>query len=246
MHLPIEWLPVEGRAEQLILLLHGNGAAATQMEPLAQVLRAEFPQAALLAPDAPEPFASPEGAAAAAPDATTARGARQWFAQAGLTEHDRGERTAQALAALLPWVRGEQRRLGVGPAATALAGFGEGATLALEAALAADGLAGRVLAFGGRFVDLPREHAPEHTTLHFFHGAADRVVPVAHTQMALEALQILRGDATMDIAQGVGHELHPALLQRALFRLRNHIPARTWAAALGSVPAPRGARERDD
>lgn len=232
MDLPIEWLPAEGRAEQLILLLHGSGAGGAQMAPLAQVLRAEFPQAALVAPDAPAPHVAPPDAPAAAV------GARQWFDARGLTEDNRAERTADAVARLLPWVRGEQRRLGVGPAATALAGFGEGATLALELALAADGLAGRVLAFGGRFVELP-QHAPEQTTLHFFHGGADAVVPVAHTQMALEALQILRGDATMDIAQGIGHELHPALLQRAIFRLRNHIPARTWAAALGSVPVPR-------
>ena len=44
-------------------------------------------------------------------------------------------------------------------------------------------------------------------------------------------------DATVDIAQGVGHEVHPALIERALFRLRNHIPLRTWQAALGAAAA---------
>ena len=45
------------------------------------------------------------------------------------------------------------------------------------------------------------------------------------------------GDATLDIAQGVGHELHPALVDSALFRLTSHIPHRTWRAALGQVPS---------
>ena len=67
------------------------------------------------------------------------------------------------------------------------------------------------------------------------------MVAAQHTRDALQALAALNGDATMDIADGVGHELHPVLVQRALFRLRNHIPARTWAAALaaaaGSAPA---------
>jgi phospholipase/carboxylesterase len=70
------------------------------------------------------------------------------------------------------------------------------------------------------------------------------VIPAAHARAALEALGALQGDATLDIAEGTGHAIHPALVQRALFRLRNHIPARTWAAALGAVPRP--AQDNDD
>jgi phospholipase/carboxylesterase len=45
------------------------------------------------------------------------------------------------------------------------------------------------------------------------------------------------GDVTLDIAEEVGHELHPALIEQALHRLTHHIPLRTWQAALGSAPA---------
>jgi phospholipase/carboxylesterase len=230
MQLPIEWLPAEGAPEQLILLLHGVGADGASMAPLAQALRAEFPQAALLAPDAPHPFD------AGGPG-------RQWFSVAGITEANRAERVAAALPPLVAWVRQAQDRLRVGPAATAIAGFSQGAILALETALREDGLAGRVLAFGGRFA-APPEAAPRHTTVHLFHGGADPVIPAAHARAALEALAALQGDATLDIAEGTGHAIHPALVQRALFRLRNHIPARTWAAALGAVP--RTAPDHDD
>lgn len=230
MDLPIEWLPADGsRPEQLMLLLHGVGADGTNLAPLAQVLRAEYPQAAILAPDAPHPFdQAPRG--------------RQWFSVQGITEDNRADRVAAALGPLLRWVRAQQDRLGVPPMATALVGFSQGAILSLEAVLAADGIAGRVLSFSGRFVALPTA-APRYTTLHFFHGSADPVIHAAHTQTAIDAMQALRGDATMDIAQGVGHELHPALVERAIWRLRHHIPARTWAAALGAVP---GSAARDE
>jgi phospholipase/carboxylesterase len=225
MQIPIEWLPDSGAPEQLILLLHGVGSEGAAMAPLAQLLRAEFPQAAVLAPDAPHPF---DGGAAAG------RG-RQWFSVRGVTEANRAERVAAVLPALHDWIRQTQHRLRVGPAATAIVGFSQGAILALETALVADGLAGRVLAFSGRFAQPPGQ-APRHTTVHLFHGGADAVIPAAQSRIALETLGVLQGDATLDIAEGIGHEMHPALLQRALFRLRNHIPARTWAAALGAVP----------
>ncbi len=139
-------------------------------------------------------------------------------------------------AALVRWVRDTQQRLGAAPQATALVGFGTGATLALEAASAEEGLVGRVLAFGGGYAALPAQ-APAMTTLHFFHGSADTEHATAAVRRTLEHLGVLHGDATLDIADGVGHELHPALVDCALHRLTHHIPHRTWRAALGALPA---------
>jgi phospholipase/carboxylesterase len=217
--------PLAGRAEQLLILLPARQDAAASMLPLAQALRAAFAQAMVLAPPGLAPaFPDPEAAAAATPAACRALPA--------------------ALEQLRAWVVAAQQATGVGPAATAVAGFGEGALAALELAVAFDGLAGRVLAFGGRFAALPVQ-APEETTIHLFHGADDAVVPVAHARAAIERLGALGGDATIDIAGHTGHALAPVLVACALHRLRTHIPARTWAAALGAMPAAvRKARER--
>ena len=222
MHLPIEWLPAQGTPEQLIVLLHGAGADGMSMAPLAQALRSEFPSAALVAPDAPQAY---DGGA---------RG-HQWFSLTAIDDASRIARVHAVLPALRQWIRATQDRLRVPPVATAIAGFSQGAILGLETALADDGLAGRVLAFSGRFVQ-PPQAAPLHTTLHLFHGGQDRVIAALHSRAALDWMAAFRGDATLDIAEEVGHEMHPALIQRALFRLRNHIPARTWAQALGAVP----------
>lgn len=228
MHHTHEWLPAQGRPEQLLLLLHGWGGSGADMAPLALALRAAFPQAAVLAPDAPHAHTRADGS----PGADSAR---QWYAVAGLTPQNWPGRVDEALPALKAWVQAQQQRLGVGEAATALAGFSQGAVLALALVLQNDGIAGRVLAFGGCLTRVP-EAAPQQTTLHLFHGSDDEVIPAEGSRQALGHLAELQGDATLDIAQGVGHVLHPALIECALQRLQTHIPARTWRAALGAAP----------
>ena len=229
LDLPIEWLPREGAAEQLILLLHGWGEDGSAMAPLAQALRALFPQAALLAPTASQPWDRAGRACAHL---------RQWHSIEGLTDEDLAQRVDAALDTLIPWVRVQQQRLGVGEAATALAGFSQGATMALAMVARHDGIAGRVLAFSGRFATLPAL-ASASTTLHLLHGADDAIFPAQQARDAFEHLGALRGDATLDIADGVGHVLHPALIDRALHRLKSHIPLRTWQAALGATRSAR-------
>ena len=216
----LQWRPDQGLPAQLMILLHGYGASAAGMAPLAKTLQRQFPQAVLLAPEGFDP--------------ADGGGGRQWFSLAGITESNRPERVAAVLPRLADWVRAAQKASGVGPAATALVGFSQGAILSLALAQVHDGLAGRVLAFAGRYSQLP-EHAPQHTTLHFFHGGDDPVIPVAHARQALQRLGELHGDATLDIANGVGHSITQALVDCALHRLTSHIPHRTWAAALGAV-----------
>lgn len=226
MDLPIEWLPEDGGApEQLLLLLHGWCDDGRAMAPLAQALRRQFPRAAILAPDAP----------LRGDRADRREHARQWYSIAGLTPQVWPQRVAAALPGLLGWVQAQQQRLGVGPAATALGGFSQGAILSLALATRHDGIAGRVLAFSGCFT-APPPAAPRHTTLHLFHGADDKVIPADGSRQALRWIGELQGDATLDVAAGIGHELHPALIDCCLHRLTHHIPLRTWQAALGAAP----------
>lgn len=223
MELAIEHRPAHGPAEQLLLLWHGWAQDGAALAPLADALRREFPQAAVLVPQSPLPADAP-------------RRGRMWYSIQGLRDQPElwPQRVAAALGPLEPWVRAQQQRLGVAPAATCLGGFSQGALLALELAARRDGIAGRVLAFGGRFVEPPPQ-PPRQTTLHFFHGDADDVFTTDEVRRQFGQLGAQHGDATIDIAHGVGHELHPALIERALFRLRNHIPLRTWQAALGAA-----------
>ncbi len=223
MQVVIEHLPAHGRPEQLLVLLHGWAQRGQALAALAEALRQAFPQAAVLVPESATP-------------ADGGRRGRMWYSIEGLRDTPAAWplRVAAQLDRLEPWLREQQQRLGVSPAATCLGGFSQGAILSLELVARHDGIAGRVLAFGGRFVEPPAA-APRHTTLHFFHGQADPVFPADDLRQTFEQLGALQGDATVDIAQGVGHEVHPALIECALVRLRNHIPLRTWQAALGAA-----------
>ena len=214
----IELLPKEQPVKQLFIFLHGVGASAGDLVPLAQKFGSVFPNAAFLLPEGTFPF---DGGG----------NGRQWFSIRGVTEENRAARVAEAMPTLLNMVSREQARYNILQTDTALVGFSQGSIMALEFSKAHDGKVGRVLAFSGRYAKLP-DHAPELTTLHFLHGENDPVIPVTHAHAAYDRLMELNGDATLDTASSVGHEIHASLAERAINRLQTCIPQRSWNKAL--------------
>jgi phospholipase/carboxylesterase len=220
----IESVPAQGQVRQLFILLHGVGGEPQDMRALAAAVRQAFPQAAILAPAGFEPYDGPGSG-------------RQWFSTRGIDEDNRPARVARAMPPLVEYIRACQARFHLLQSDTALAGFSQGAIMALETTAAHDGLAGRVLAFSGRYASMP--HAPPlYTTIHLLHGAQDSVMPVTHARQAHARLEALHGDSTIDVATRVGHELHPALIERAVVRLQTCVPLRSWEAALGLNQGP--------
>ncbi len=217
----IELLPETAAIKQLFILLHGVGARASDLVPLANKLREIYPDAAFLLPEGTAPF---DGGGHG----------RQWFSISGVTEENRVTRVAAAISALHAIVRQAQDRFGILQSDTALVGFSQGAIMALEFSVVHDGHVGRVLAFSGRFAKLP-DKAPELTTLHLLHGEDDPVIPVNHAYAAYERIMDLNGDATLDVASSVGHEIHAALTDRAIYRMQTCIPLRSWKRALDSA-----------
>jgi phospholipase/carboxylesterase len=106
--------------------------------------------------------------------------------------------------------------------------------MALEAGLAQPDIAGRVLAFSGLYASTP-EKVPPASLLHFLHGSEDQHVPTEQVQATLVRLSELQGDATLDVASTVGHELHPALIEQAIVRLQTCVPLRSWEEAISSL-----------
>ncbi|MFI5445118.1 esterase [Polaromonas sp. UC242_47] len=211
----IDLLPV-GTPRQLFVLLHGGGGAAVDMLDLASVLGEAFAEAAIVIPEGFESI-------------HLGKTERQWFPVLGLNDENRPQHVAAAVPALAAFIREQQERFGILQSDTALAGFAEGATLALALSNLHDGLVGRVLAFCGRFAALP-DKVPTLTTLHLLHGRTDAVVPVQEVQQDYAHLMALKADATCDIASSIGHELHPALMDQAVKRLQTCVPLRFWRA----------------
>ena len=205
-------LPEHGPPKLLYLLLHGVGATAEHMAPLAQRLAHAYPQAAVLCLNGPDAFdAVIDGAAA-----------RQWFSIRRIDEANRPARVAAALPHLIATVRELQTRFGVAWQRTALAGFSQGAVMALEAVQAEPHLAGCVLAFAGRHASLPTRR-PVDVTVHLLHGMDDAVIPYQASVESAQRLVALGSDVTADVLPGIGHELHAALIDRAIEQLQTRL-----------------------
>lgn len=211
-------LPASGKVELLFLLFHGVGGEAANMAPLAQALRAQYPQAAVVSLTAPLPF-----------DAGTA--GFQWFSVVGVNDENRAARVEAALPDFIARVRQWGQHFELDWGRVALAGFSQGAIMSLAAVQAEPQLVGRVIAFAGRFVEEPG-HAPQDVCVHLLHGTQDAVIPYQPTVASAKALVQLGADVTADVLPGIGHELHPTLVERAMEQLRTFVPAKLWREAM--------------
>lgn len=140
----------------------------------------------------------------------------------------------QQLDELAAFVRKVQGHYGVSGEQTALAGFSQGARMALETSRRHADLAGRVLAFSGLYAANP-DSVPETTMIHFFHGADDRLLPLDEVETMMQHLGSIAADITVDVASQVGHELHQALIKQAIVRLQTCVPLRSWKEAYGEL-----------
>lgn len=140
-----------------------------------------------------------------------------------------------ALPGCLGSIRAWQAKMKVLPEATALIGQGEGATMALAAALTTmeDGhpVCGRVSVVGGRYAAVPEVVSPA-LVLHFLHGKADTTVHFGHTVRAAEQLVKQDADVVADIVPHEGSALSDEMTGWLLDRFRTRVPRHLWQAAM--------------
>lgn len=202
-------------ASQLFLLFHGVGESPLMMRAFGLRLARAFPDSLIVSVAAPQ---------------RCGRG-RQWFSAQDISDESRILRVGAAMPGFIDGVRRWQKDADVSIAATALVGFSQGAIMALEALKAEPDLAGRVIAVGGRFAELPTESF-RYATVHLVHGGADAVIPSAHALQAAERLMAIGSDVTADVLPQLGHTMDAALMEIAIERLRNHVPQWMWREAL--------------
>ncbi len=220
-----------GAARQLVLLFHGHGASEEDLRPLGERLAAEYPEALVASLRAPHPASS--------------GGGYQWFSIDGIDHARRVERVAAEMPLFMAAIRQWQHDAGLGPEATVLVGFSQGAIMVLEASTQAgdDVLAGRVVALAGRYAQLPVT-APDGTTLFLVHGKADAVTNYGFTVEAARHLAALGADVVADVLPWLGHGVDAEVLDLVARRLRTHLPKRHWEAAMRQAdPPPDGATQ---
>jgi phospholipase/carboxylesterase len=192
-------------ARHLFVFLHGCGATAQSMIPIAFKFQARFPSAALVVPSGFNPDA--QGGAA-----------QDWYPTRGLNPDNHRERVASVLPDVEDLVRREQTNFGVTASRTVLIGFSQGGTVALEA-VKTPGLAGAVVAFCSRFARLPARGARISSRIHLVHGEYDSVVSRVYAERAARVLAGLHVPVTLDIVEDLGHALSHRAISLGSLRL---------------------------
>lgn len=206
--------PDGGRADSLVVLLHGVGADGADLIGLAPELAPSVPGAAFLAPDAPRPF-----------DGGSAPG-REWFSLADRDPRTLARLVAEAAPGLDAWLDAQLAARDLPPSRLALIGFSQGAMLALHVGLRRRVPPAAVLAFSGAMATgatLAAEATRPYPPVLLVHGEADEVVPAWASRAAESALRAVGAPVESLFVPGLGHGVEgrglaaaAALLRRAL------------------------------
>jgi phospholipase/carboxylesterase len=199
------FFPSVSMTESLIILLHGVGQGPAAMAPLAGRIAAELPGARVAAIPAARPYDLGESGF-------------QWFSVDGITEENRPGRIREALPVFMETIRAVQRSHGAGPERTVLAGFSQGAIMAL-AGCGEAWMARHVLAIAGRFAPLP-ERWDARTAVSLVHGTMDGTVSAEHSRRACARLAGLGADVELELVPRAVHMLSSAILDASLNALR--------------------------
>ncbi len=190
---------LSGNTRQLIVILHGYGADGADLMPLAHEWQKLLPDAEFVAPDAPWPCDNnPLGC--------------QWF-PLNITPHgvvstpmERWQGAQGVAPALHDFIDSERERTGLKESQVALAGFSQGAMMALHAGLHRRETPAAVVSYSGmilgpQYLDGISARPP----VFMAHGSADDIVPFEALSMSQQALQKAGISVETWVEQGVGH-----------------------------------------
>lgn len=205
--------PASGQpARQLVVLLHGVGADGADLIGLTPLLAQALPDAAFVAPNAPEPCdMAPFG--------------YQWFS---LQDRQPAKILAgvQAATPLLDaFLDAELETLGLTDDRMALLGFSQGTMMALYTAPRRPRACAAVLGYSGALVgaDLLRGDIRSRPPVLLIHGDADTIVPVGASALAEQALTAAGVPAQSRVRPGLAHGIDPEGIALGAAFLKQHL-----------------------
>jgi phospholipase/carboxylesterase len=207
------WGPASGgKAHKLVVLLHGLGADGYDLIDLAPGWGQAVPEAAFVAPHAPEPCdIAPYG--------------KQWFSVGDRTPARMLAGARVAAGHLDTFLDEEAARLGIGPGDVAVMGFSQGAMMALFAGLRRAPPPAVLLAYAGRLLGaeaLPADIRARPPVL-LVHGEADEIVPAAASREAESALVAAGVPVETVFRPELGHGLDEAGMALGALALQRYL-----------------------
>ena len=181
----------KAEASHLIVLLHGYGADGDDLIGLAPHWQDFVPGAVFVAPHAPDRVpGAPSGF--------------QWFPISRIDPHEMQKGVAAAAPRIEQFLDAELAQLGLPPDRLILAGFSQGAMLALHLGLRRRVPPAAIIGFSGLLAGPPPEQGARPPVL-LTHGDGDTVIPVAAMFAAASALGRAGVPLQWHLARGMGH-----------------------------------------
>ena len=183
-----------GPAKQLVILLHGYAADGDDIISLGKQWQRMLPDAAFAAPSAPEFCSNPPMGF-------------EWFDTSSADPADHWHGVEASSPALTAFIEGELAAHGLDGTALALAGFSQGAIIALHVGLRRDPGPTAIVSFSGTLIgveQLKAEIAPRPEVM-LIHGERDDVIPVEALQYTQTALLREGVPVRTHVAEGIAH-----------------------------------------
>ena len=185
-----------GPAKQLVVLLHGFAADGGDIVGLGKQWQRMLPDAAFAAPTALEFCTQPPMG-------------HQWFDPSSPNPDDHWKGVEAAASIVDAFVDGELANLGLDDSALALAGFSQGAIMALHVGLRRNPGPVAIVSFSGTLigVDQLETDARARPAVLLCHGEEDQIIPVEAVQYTQTALMQVGVRTEAHVAEGMAHDI---------------------------------------
>jgi len=194
-----------GAPKQLMVLLHGYGADGRDLIGLGGEWRDGYPDMLFVSPNAPWQF--------------------EWFALSDRPVEDfRREGADMARPVIVNFLIDLWAQTGLTARDTVLAGFSQGAMMALHTALSLDQPVRAVLSFSGALIPPAQPWSKPPVAL--IHGDLDQLVPTRLSNDAKAALEVAGVQTELFIEQGMSHGIAPDGIGFASRFLGQHLPVK--------------------
>lgn len=187
-----------GKADALVVLLHGYGSNGDDLISLAPYWQKALPGAAFVAPNALEPIPG-------------MRGANQWFPITQLDPHLMEQGVRAAAPSVERFIDKELERLGLNESRLALVGFSQGTMMALHVGLRRRTAPAAVLGYSGVLVGgrTLKDEITSKPPILLIHGTSDDRIPADAMFESAEALAAAEHGAQWHLSYGIPHSIGP-------------------------------------
>lgn len=187
-----------GKADALVVLLHGYGSNGNDLISLAPYWAKDLPNVAFVAPNGIEPVPQ-------------APGGYQWFPISNLDPHLMEAGARAAAPSIDRFIDKELERLGLDESRLAIVGFSQGTMMALHIGVRRKAAPAAVLGYSGVLVGARalKDEMVVKPPILMVHGDRDPTIPIPAMFDSVEALAAAGHGAVWHVTFGVPHSIGP-------------------------------------